>query len=161
MSRLKLRPALATDARRLWEWRNHPAVRASSFKQEEIPWPSHVRWFEQTLASPDAALWILETTNGPVGQIRFERAGDSAEISLSVDPAHQGQGYGSALLSLSLTAACERLAVSTLFGIVKKDNVASRRAFERSGFEAADTLDREGFACIRYQRGCRSVNSNV
>jgi RimJ/RimL family protein N-acetyltransferase len=128
VSEVRLRPATPDDARDVWLWRNDPLTRAMSRTSEETPWESHHAWFEQALADPARTLLIGEGPEGKVGMVRFDR-GRETEVSINVNPAVRGRGYGHALLA----AAMATVQGDVVAGI-REENVASQRLFERVGF---------------------------
>lgn len=96
---LTLRRATPADAKRLHDWRNHPATRGMSRDSAPIPWPVHTAWLERTLADPTRTLLVGSVGRIPVGVIRFDGLGSgTAEVSLYLDPLLHGLGLGSALL---------------------------------------------------------------
>ena len=139
MKRVTLREATPDDAVLLFEWRNDAATRENSFNRDEIDLESHRRWFAQKLAARDRTrIWLMMNGGVPVGQVRYERQGDCAEISVSIDPAHRGEGLGTAILRASAPRACRELDVREVRGLVKLTNVGSLVAFERAGFRRAE-----------------------
>jgi UDP-2,4-diacetamido-2,4,6-trideoxy-beta-L-altropyranose hydrolase len=140
-----LRRATAADAKRLWLWRNEPSVREQSFQSDEIPWDDHVRWLDRTLADPNRVIWICTDKGGePIGQGRFAIRDDEAEISISLDSAWRGRGYGVILLdALAERLFSERPVVNRIRALIKQTNEASRRAFESAGYVQvrSETLD--------------------
>lgn len=63
----------------------------------------------------------------------------TAEISIYIDPAHQGKGYGSVLVNRMLEAA-PRLGVTNFLAVYFDHNEASRRLFNRFGFQPVGHL---------------------
>ena len=167
---LHLRPATAADCRRVWEWANDPAVRAVSFTSDPIPWEQHTAWFTRKLADTNTRLWIaeqvgapvskpalsdsrvpkagLETGAPPLGQVRFDLDGSTATISVSLDATRRGKNLG----ALLLWSACQKIfhdsAVETIHALIKPDNTASVRAFEKAGFEPAGQITVKGCAAL-------------
>lgn len=142
------------DITRLWQWRNDPLVRASAFQSEPVPWETHVTWFQGKLASAATRIWILELAGEPAGQVRYDAGQDAAEIDYSVAAPFRGRGLGVLLLRLSAPLACAELGVGRLVGIVKADNHASRRSFERAGFIEAGPIVHRDVPCVRFEWSC-------
>lgn len=149
-----LRNATVDDARTLWEWRNDPETRRNALQTEPIDWDTHQQWLAGRLADTECQIWILVIDHDSVGQVRYDRIGTVAEISIVVAPGFRGRGIGTSLLRLSANEACTKLQVSTVVGIVKDDNIPSQRAFERAGFQRNGTLFRHGRACHRFVLTC-------
>lgn len=132
---LHLRPATPADVRLLFEWANDPEVRAVSFDPGVIAWPGHERWFQAKLTSPQAVLLIAETSERqPVGVARFEIADGVATISLSIDAAFRGGGYGRQLIGKSSQQILDRPDVRAVRAFIKPGNTASSRAFLAAGY---------------------------
>ncbi|WP_247648376.1 UDP-2,4-diacetamido-2,4,6-trideoxy-beta-L-altropyranose hydrolase [Pseudodesulfovibrio sp. zrk46] len=135
---IRLRPATVDDSRRLYNWRNHPAVRARSFQSDPIEYGSHEAWFKSKLADASCKIFIAESTNGTaLGQIRFEGMPTEALISISVAPDHNGRGIGTHITKLgcqSIEAIYPGIPVTAF---VMKDNPASANMFRAAGFISA------------------------
>lgn len=132
---LRLRPATSDDVRLLFDWANDPEVRAASFDSREITWPEHERWFRARLASPLAVLLIAETAEQQaVGVARFQIADDVATISISIDAAFRGGGYGRQLIEKSSRQMLDHPQVRSVRALIKAENAASTRAFLAAGF---------------------------
>jgi RimJ/RimL family protein N-acetyltransferase len=122
------------DADLLLEWRNDSATRAASFSSEEIPRQAHLRWLAGKLEDERCALLIVEVAGVPVGQVRLETDGDTAEIHIALAPAARGRSVGRQALRLAVAEAPSLLGVSRVTANVKADNEPSLRAFEAAGF---------------------------
>ena len=148
---LHLRPATADDCRRVWDWANDLSVRAISFTSDPIPWEQHVAWFTRKLGDANTRLWIAEQEGGFVGQVRFDLDGSTATISVSLDATRRGKNLG----ALLIWSACQKLfresAVETIHALIKPDNAASIRAFEKAGFEPAGQTEVKGCAALRFE----------
>jgi UDP-2,4-diacetamido-2,4,6-trideoxy-beta-L-altropyranose hydrolase len=138
-----LRPATRDDIRQLWEWANEPGTRAASFSPEPIPWERHQRWFPIKLTDPHCIIFIaaVEWESNPLGQVRFEREGDDAVISISLDASFRGRGYGPALIRLASAEAFRRWPVGRIVALIRADNPASRQAFRKAGFADDGTAE--------------------
>jgi UDP-2,4-diacetamido-2,4,6-trideoxy-beta-L-altropyranose hydrolase len=85
-SGVDIRIARHDDAEKLFEWRNHPTVRAFSRSADMITWESHQKWFASVLTSPDRLLLIGQIGEVPVGVVRFDMQSDEAEVSIYLVP---------------------------------------------------------------------------
>jgi len=85
----------------------------------------------------------LDEAGNPVGQIRFDRDGDRAEIDIAVSPAARGKGVGTRLLKEGCRTYLGVNDVEYLLAEVNRDNTASIRIFEAAGFEThEETVER-------------------
>lgn len=129
---MRVRPAAVSDAELLYAWRNDPETRRQSRTADVVPWDEHIRWLEGVIASPNRLLLVGEDERGPVGTVRFEVDEGRAEISVTVGPERRGKGHAVPLIRL----ACSWIRVP-IDAFIRRDNVASIRAFERAGFRLA------------------------
>ena len=137
---LKLRQVSAEDCRMLWECNNELEVRAVSFSPEAISYERHVAWFESKLHDPGCYFYIAEDTNHePVGQVRYQREGTEAEISISLDRKFRGKGYGSSLIRLASQEFFQVSDVKVIHAYIKEGNEAATRAFKKAGFISIGT----------------------
>jgi pseudaminic acid biosynthesis-associated protein pseG len=127
---LYLRPVEITDARLLYEWRNDKAARENSLHSEDLIYEEHVRWLRHVLGTPAARyFYILMSGTVPLGQIRLSIEEEKALISYSIDAKYRARGYGRMILQCTEARLREQGVRLTLVGYVKKDNIASRKAF--------------------------------
>jgi RimJ/RimL family protein N-acetyltransferase len=123
----------------IWQWANDPEVRAVSFAPEPIAYADHVEWFETRLADIDCRMYIAEdiTADGhpaPVGQVRFERQGQQAVISVSLDRQFRARGHGARIIGLACRAYLAATDTQIINAYIKADNAASLAAFKKAGF---------------------------
>jgi len=131
-----MRPARREDARNLFEWRNAPEIRAMSRTRDPIAWETHATWVDGVLADENRKLLIGERRGIPVGVVRFDVEGDSAEVSVYKVPGLTGPGLGADLLASAeswLARHCP--SVRSLRAEVLGDNAASHRLFVAAGYE--------------------------
>lgn len=135
---LTLRRVREDDAQLVWEWANDPVTREASFSSEPIPWSEHIRWFESKLQNENCLFFIVTTEDGlPLGQIRYDRGGGEAVVSVSLAESFRGQGYGSAVIRFACSRMMATEGINLIHAFVKQDNESSRRAFIKAGFEEA------------------------
>lgn len=133
---LIVRHANETDALDILAWRNDPHTRAMSRNQDEIDTESHLAWFGKALHDPQRIFLIGEIAGEKIGMVRFDRGGET-EVSINLNPAYRSRGLSRALLTKALTFVDD-----DIWAEVNEENSASRRLFERAGFEFQGT--REG-----------------
>lgn len=100
---------------------------------------SRQKWFaEHTEKRP---LWMAETEEGAVvGWLSFQSFygrpayNATVEVSIYLDPAFRGRGYGKEILQYALDAA-PALDIKTLLGFIFAHNMPSLQLFKRFGFE--------------------------
>jgi len=153
---MQLRLAVAEDVRPLWRLANDPAVRGRSLSPEPIPLDEHVAWFRRKLADPATRIWVLDYQGLIVAVIRYDRTeADAAEISFHVASAFRRRGLGTWLLGQTRRPAGDELGVDRVRGIVREENVASIRTFERAGFTRVDSRIVRGRPCHLFERATR------
>ena len=144
---ITLRNATTEDCQRLWEWRNDPHTRESSFDTSFIPYQDHENWFLNKLRSSDARIFIaVDSTDREVGYVRFNLDEAGAEVSISIDRDHRGKGYGSAAIRSGAEHILRSGVVQRIVAYVKFDNPGSLSAFERAGFVINGTRETGGVA---------------
>jgi pseudaminic acid synthase len=130
---ISLRPATLEDAAILRAWRNDRVTRANSRTQGEVNAEEHLAWLRATLLNPDRRLLVAVNQDRLVGQIRLDKNGSSAEISVTVAPDSRGRGFACSMLRMAEQVARD-LGVSTLLAEIHSHNQASIKSFKRAGF---------------------------
>jgi pseudaminic acid synthase len=153
---LRLRRVHADDLDLLFRWVNDEDVRLGSLDSAPVTYETHVAWFEDRCRRHDCVMFIALNGQEPVGQVRFDLAGEGATIDISIDRAHRGHGYASDVLGL----ACDALRfaaphVHAVTAHVKPNNAASRGAFARAGFVEQGTHIINGQPVVELQRPIR------
>jgi UDP-2,4-diacetamido-2,4,6-trideoxy-beta-L-altropyranose hydrolase len=133
---IRLRPVREDDCQLLWEWANDPDVRAASFSTELITWEQHIKWFKLKIEDPDCLILIaMDSKGSPIGQARFERKGDEAQISISVGKEFRDRGYGSHIIELASKKVFEVLGIHKIDCYIKIGNKLSQSAFRNAGYK--------------------------
>jgi RimJ/RimL family protein N-acetyltransferase len=70
----------------------------------------------------------------PVGQVRFERRGQQAVISVSLDRQFRARGHGARIIELACRAYLAATDTQIINAYIKADNAASLAAFKKAGF---------------------------
>jgi RimJ/RimL family protein N-acetyltransferase len=125
-----VRAATDADTEQLLTWRNDDETRRWSRTSEPVSAADHREWLSRVLADEDRRLLIAEHHGHPVGTVRFDRGGDTWEVSITIAPQARGRR-----LALPVLLAAERaLGPATIRATVHSDNTASRRIFDRAGY---------------------------
>lgn len=130
---LTLRAATTDDAALLLSWRNDPATRQNSRQQNEVSPAEHRAWLDGALADPQRRLLIVLSDGVPAGQVRLDKHGATAEISVTVAPAFRGKRLAAKALRLAEAAALD-FGVVTLVAEIRPDNQPSIKAFKNAGY---------------------------
>lgn len=133
---LYLRPANDRDRKQVFDWANETQTRANSFHQEKISWEDHVKWYDRMMHAEDVQLYIAMDFMKPVGQIRLNIEDHVGRISYSVDEECRGEHLGQRMLALLEKETAGK--ITRLIAEVKPENMASRRNFEKLGYELCE-----------------------
>lgn len=152
-SALTIREAGPQDRGLLWMWANDRTVREQSLDRSPIPWVAHVAWFDRVGHDPDTRLLIMEADGLPVGQLRFDLEDGHATVNYSLDACVRGRGWGRQIIEMGLEWLSSHGAEKPveLVAIVRIDNPASSKVFERLGF-AGEASRAQGSQVLRYTR---------
>ena len=134
---LSLRPATRADAERLFGWRNDPSIVAWSTSRRTVGWGEHVSWLEQALDDPDRLLLVIVADGEDAGQLRLERDGATAVISVYLAASFTGRGLGVRAIALGCGQGFARWPIAEVSACVREDNASGRSAFAKAGFREA------------------------
>ena len=138
---IQLRAATQDDAQLLFEWRNHPSIRARSNNSALIEWESHLKWLNKVLQDANRLIYIAEKADTEVGVIRFDIGDTQVEVSLYLAPDQTGKGLGKKLLLLGEQRLLkERSKPLKLVATVLEGNEASHRLFRRCRYQFGDSI---------------------
>lgn len=146
-----LRTAREEDASDIWIWRNHPETRKRSFHSDEIPFAEHLKWFAARMKDADSVIFIAEDRQGrKLGQVRFDKKGREATISVGLNPDFFGQGIGSILIAKTTSEFLDKnREISIVIAEIIEDKIASLKAFLKAGYEVAKEGVVKGSKMIR------------
>ena len=140
-----IRKAQLSDLKVYYRWVNEKEVRKNSFNQANIPLAGHTRWFQGKLQNKATTLYYFEKGGIPLGQVRFDKEKDMAEIDFSIDPKFRGKGFGEIILLKAISAYSRANPQTLIVGKVKDDNVPSNQVFIKIGFKMRKTIGNTGY----------------
>lgn len=127
---IEIRRATEDDSRNLFEWRNHPSIRAVSRNTELIDWDAHCSWLASVLDDKDKELLIGFIGHESVGVVRFDKAGRGSEVSIYLVPEAGFTGQGrNLLLSAERWLVANRQDIKIVRAEVLSENSVSQRLF--------------------------------
>jgi len=133
---INLTKAGITDINDIFEWRNHPDIRKNFFNQELLSWEEHEKWFMAKLKDPDATAYMAYYKKEKIGTIRFESNEYAIKTSVMLNPLFLGKGLGPRVIKRGVEEYIkEKKPDMQIIAEIKKENVASIKAFEKAGFE--------------------------
>lgn len=130
---IQIRTASESDSPKLFEWRNHPVIRAVSKNTAPITWSDHQAWFAGVQANKNRELLIGEIADEPVGVVRFDKEGGIAEVSIYLVPGCKGQGRN-LLLRAEEWLKTHDADIKSVRAEVFGGNTASQRLFASSDY---------------------------
>ncbi|MDD5194082.1 MAG: GNAT family N-acetyltransferase [Candidatus Omnitrophica bacterium] len=132
---LILSPASGDDCKDLWVWRNNPLIRINFFDTECVGWEEHKKWFNSNIANPNTRIYIAKQGTKKTGVIRFEIKDNCTQVSVNLNPDYLGKGLGAKIIEQgSERFISETKNVKPIIAEIKKNNIASQKAFAKAGF---------------------------
>lgn len=124
----------------LYEIANDYETRLNSFNSNLINYDQHCEWFEKSLNDKNRIMYILKIGELGIGTIRldFEHVKAKAIISYAIKKEFRGNGYANKILNLIQFEAKKEKEIKILEGMVKKNNIASIKAFLKNNFKEYD-----------------------
>ena len=133
--KVALRPAIAADVDRLFDWVNMADSLAGKLRTAEpIPYDSHRRWCDSRLADPACRIRIIELDGVPVGQLRLEPGDYGYDVDIYVEAGSRQNGLAADALAQAIADLRAGEPESVFIATIRSENQASRRLFERLGF---------------------------
>jgi RimJ/RimL family protein N-acetyltransferase len=143
---ITLRPILASDADPLY-----PLVAGTDIA-DTLQWdgPASLAELREAIAARAAQvargelhMFAIVTEDAPVGALDVRPENDfRGDLGLWIGRGYHGHGYGTEAVRLATRYAFERVGLHKLEATVFVGNVASRRIFEKNGFQLEGTIRR-------------------
>ncbi|MFH0922977.1 MAG: GNAT family N-acetyltransferase [Candidatus Micrarchaeota archaeon] len=131
--KLSIRKAVLSDRKAIWTWRNDPITRANSRNPASISWKQHSAWFSTAFEKGNPKIFIVSSGRARAGAVLLNVRGKLCEVSVNIAPSFRGRGVGSSAIKLASNVA-KRQGLLSLEAFIKKNNLASQKAFEKNGF---------------------------
>ena len=136
---LDFRLAEARDSDDILAWRNDPVAVETSLTRSPVASDDHARWFASVLASPNRVLVMVTEGDAKIGNVRFDIRGGEALVSINLNPAMRGRGYGQPALEGAEALLHGRLPL-LLVAEIRRTNPQSLKIFQRAGYAIDENL---------------------
>ena len=135
---ISIKKATINDAKLYFDWANEHEVRSNSLNSAPISWENHIKWFEKKLQDKNTFFYIFMFDKIGLGQVRIDLIDNEIGlINYSIDKQFRGLGFGTIIINKIIIELAGT--VSKFNAIVKKENVASIKIFEKLGFSIFKT----------------------
>jgi spore coat polysaccharide biosynthesis predicted glycosyltransferase SpsG/L-amino acid N-acyltransferase YncA len=142
---VSLRNVNKKDCRDIWLWRNSRQARSGSFQSEPIAYADHVAWFERKSRDPQSVLWMAVSGVHKIGHVRFDKQGQTAVISIVLNPQYLGLGFGSRILRVASRKFLRmNKTVTHIAAEIQDHNKASIGAFTSAGYQFHERIMKNG-----------------
>lgn len=132
---LVLSTVTESDCKDLWLWRNNPNVRKNFFNAGPISWQEHKKWFYARIKDSNTKIYVVRQGRNKIGTIRFEIEDNRVKVSVNLNPEFFGKGLGSKVIKLGTEGFLKEIKIEKqVTATIKKDNIASQKAFEKAGY---------------------------
>ena len=146
---LELHEISEKDCEVIWKWSNDSVVRKFAFHSGPISWKEHREWFETKIGDPNCFFYIaIDGLGKQVGQIRFDVSDGIAETDISVVREKRGFGFGQQIIKFGVELLCKRIFIRRVYALVKIENIASVKAFQKAGFRDSGEMTTRGCKCV-------------
>jgi len=159
---LEMHRATERDVDEVYALSNDPTVRQSSFKTDVIRYKEHLIWYNSKISDANCIFLVFRFRGKFVGQLRLERSKPlSVNVSISVNRAFRGAGYGKQMIEMGLNYVKRLIPVRKVTANIKPSNLASQRFFVAVGFEVTKNTDltcKQSRVCMVRELGGGAVN---
>jgi len=130
-----IKDAEIIDSIDLFEWRNDQLSCCMSKNNKKLTIEEHEIWYQDSLKNPSRKLYIGIDSNEKIGICRFDydELDNYSEISINLNPKMRGKNLSYEFLN----NAIKKYATNNHYKLkatIKKENKASLKIFEKSGF---------------------------
>lgn len=133
---MKIRKVKPEDCKDIWIWRNDFSSRKMFKNNKLISWSDHLKWFSKCLKDEKCFIYIGYLSKPiNIGIVRFNinQSGNSASVSLNINPEFRKLGFGTQILKKSILEF-KKIHDITLIAEVFSENIPSIKCFNKSGF---------------------------
>lgn len=134
LKKLSFKQVAIEDKEQLYIWAIDDQTRKNALNQQVIRFEEHLNWFNSKIKLNNK-YFILHSENIPLGFLRLDKIDGYWNISYLIDNKFRGFGLGSKMIEKAILEK-ENLPLRAL---VKKENIASNRIFEKLDFSVINS----------------------
>jgi RimJ/RimL family protein N-acetyltransferase len=151
---ITFRKANEKDMMLYFNWTNDASVRENSYQSEPISLENHQNWFYNKIKGENCFMVVFENHIGtPIGQVRIQKQHDSiAVIGISNDANHRGKSYANRMIQIASDEFLKQNPQICINAYIKLENEASKKAFEKAGYQLDVVLEYEGVPSYLYKK---------
>lgn len=160
---LNFRKADSKDIQLYYTWANDSVVRSLSFNSDAIPFEQHETWFNKKLNDQNCLMLVYSNeADEAIGQVRIDYHDTTgAIIGISIDERFRGLSYGTEMLMLACSLYQKEYQNIDVNAYIKKENVKSKRIFEKTGFVYIDDIEYLGHNSFHYIKYANRETPNI
>jgi RimJ/RimL family protein N-acetyltransferase len=157
---LTFRKAVLADVKLYFDWANDSIVREQSYNSRTIDFENHKKWFEAKLEDDSCLLFLFQNEGKlNVGQIRIQKENNNqALIGISIAAEHRGKGLAKEMLILASDYFLENNSGYLINAYIKEQNISSKQAFEKAGFEFKNIIKYENCNSFHFTKKNKNAN---
>ncbi|PJJ10930.1 RimJ/RimL family protein N-acetyltransferase [Flavobacterium sp. 1] len=151
---LTFRKATLADTKVYFDWANDSSVREQSYNTNTIDFESHKKWFESKVEDDSCMLLLFQNEEKlNIGQIRIQKENENqALIGISIEAEHRGKGLAKEMLLLASDFFLENNIGYLINAYIKEQNISSKQAFEKAGFEFKNIINYENCSSFHFTK---------
>lgn len=157
---LSFRKATLSDSKLYFDWANDVSVREQSYNSDAIDFESHTKWFQSKVEDESCTLFLFQNEEKiNVGQIRIQKINEvEVLIGISIAAEHRGKGFAKEMLLLASDYFLENNKGYLINAYIKEQNVSSKQAFEKAGFEFENIINYENCSSFHFTKKGKNAN---
>jgi RimJ/RimL family protein N-acetyltransferase len=129
---LQLRKVSLDDCKTVFIWINDPIVRVMSTKMHIVTIDEHKKWFYSALKNEFLYYFIIMDGDTSIGQIKFEKKGDHAVVSVLLIKSYRRKSLSSEIIKKSSEYIFSITEINKLKACIKIENQYSLKAFTKA-----------------------------
>ena len=141
LKKILLKIANINQAKFLYNVYNHSVENSFTKTKKKINYKDHLQWFKNNLRNKYTRIYIGYSSVKKFGYVRYEKIQKNEYIvSIANHPDFIGKGLGSILLKLSIKKFKKNRKLISIFAMIKKNNLPSKKIFIKNNFKLKKTI---------------------